>query len=432
MRNPQNRNQLVVIFFFVLISAFFWTTRLWRFEQLMTFYSDQALFMNDVWQMVESGKIRLIGPMVVTKIVEGRGFFTGPLFYYFLTPLAILTNWNVILMTKIFMGVWWLAGLGLFLWVGKSKGWLAGLSSYAIFSVFPYYLDFNRFLWNPSLLPFLGIFLFWLISFIYQSEKVRLWFWLVLGIIVGLGINLQYGAFIWGLLVGVFWLYGLFEKRWSFWVIFIFGIGLAIGDFPFIIFEFRHNFYNLSTMFFALTYQGVGEIKGKIGLYHFLFPLAPLIFFGWGVIISFLEKKNILIAIFLTLLALVGSLISIDWQKSQGTGMPKNWNVIKQQSVAWTICQDVGDNPFELASTINGDTRATDLRWWFKRKGCEPMGVEDYESATILYLVAPATRPPEKETVWEVRVLRPFIVEKKVDLGENLFLYKLVRQKVVK
>jgi len=46
-----------------------------------------------------------------------------------------------------------------------------------------------------------------------------------------------------------------------------------------------------------------------------------------------------------------------------------------------------------------------------------------------LYLVTTGKRPPEKETVWEVKSLAPFKISFKKDLEDNLFLYKLVREK---
>jgi hypothetical protein len=398
---------------------------LWRFEELMMFSSDQALFMSDIWEMVQEGKLKLVGPIVTTQIMHGRGFFTGPLFYYLLIPLAILTRWDVILMTKIFMGIWWLTGAGLFFWIGKSKGWLAGISAFAIYSVFPYLLDFNRLLWNPSLLPFLGIFLFAVMNFLWQKPKP--WLWFVLGMVVGLGINLHYGAILWGLIVLGFWFYGLWRKHWVFWTFALFIFGVLMGDLPLVIFELRHNFYNLSTIILFLSGRGSQEMKGWIRYYHFLFPLLPLVFWVWGMIISFLQKKSLVYASLLSVLVFLLCFFSIDWQKEEGLGMPKKWNVFKQKQVAKMICEEIGDYPFEVASIINGDTRATDLRWWLGREGCQPLGVEEYNQAVVLYLVAPESRPPEKETIWEIQSLRPFKVEKEIDLGDSFIFYKLRR-----
>jgi hypothetical protein len=67
------------------------------------------------------------------------------------------------------------------------------------------------------------------------------------------------------------------------------------------------------------------------------------------------------------------------------------------------------------------------LRWWLRERGYKPLGVEEYNQAVVLYLVAPESRPPEKETVWEIQSLRPFKVAKEVDLGDGYIFYKLRR-----
>jgi hypothetical protein len=196
-----------------------------------------------------------------------------------------------------------------------------------------------------------------------------------------------------------------------------------IGDLPWLLFELRHRFYNFSTIFFFLTHSQGHEIDPR----SFVFPLVPLVFWAWGALISLFVKKSKFLSI--TLFALVFSIffLMIDWSQTEGVGMPKNWNVLKQKEVANKICEDIGNYPFEVAATINGDTRATDLRWWLEREGCQPMRVEDYQSTTILYLVAPESRPPEKETVWEIQSLRPFKIEKQIDIGDGYIFYKLRR-----
>jgi len=411
----------LVIAAFIFITIIFWSIRLWRFEELMTFSSDQTLFLNEVWRMIETRKIRLVGPMVISKIIEGRGFFAGPLLYYLLTPLAFLTNWDVVSMTKLFMMIWWLTGVSLFFWIGKSKGWWIGLSAYLLYTFFPYLLTYNRLLWNPSFLPFLGVFFFWLLFLIRQESSLRLW--LGLGLIVGLGINFHYGALVWVLIVFGFWLYGLVKKKWGLVAILLLVVGIIIGDLPWLLFELRHKFYNFSAIFFFFIHSREREIDPR----SFVFPLVPLIFWTWGIFISIFIKKSKFLALSLFILVFGVFFLMIDWNQTEGVGMPKNWNVLKQKEVANKICEDIGNYPFEVASTINGDTRATDLRWWLGREDCQPLGVEEYNQAVVLYLVAPESRPPEKETVWEINSLRPFEIEKEVDLGDGYIFYKLRR-----
>jgi len=119
-------------------------------------------------------------------------------------------------------------------------------------------------------------------------------------------------------------------------------------------------------------------------------------------------------------------LLKISKAKRWGVFMPDGWTLEKQKKVANLIVEDK-EPGFEVAATINSDTRAYDLRWWLKQKNHEPMSVIDYDKTDILYLIAPKSRPPEKETVWEVSALRPFREEERIDLGDGIIFYKLRR-----
>jgi len=386
--------------------------------------------MREVWEMVASGKPRLIGPMVISKVVHGRGFFIGPVMYYLLAPLAIIFKWNVILITKALLFMWWLTALGILIWISKRFSWLAGLAAYGIFASLPFLIDFSHKIWNPNFLPLIGIGFFWLLEEIWRKEKK--WHWFLLGFFLGLGINFHYSAFLWLLFFLSILALGWRRKKFKFFHLGLplFVLGIIIGDLPLFLFELRHNFYNLQTVFF-IAQHGIFEGKEEFALgRHNLLALIPVFFWGLAYLIHQFEKKfgfqKTLILILIVFLFLVSN---IDWQKEWSPTMPKGWNVTKQQKVAQMICQDVKkektDCKFEVAATIHGDTRATALRWWLSREGCTPMRVEDYPQAKTLYLIAPESRPPEEETVWEVSVIKPFEVVKERSLKDGIIFYKL-------
>lgn len=399
----------------------------------MTFHLDQELFMREVREMVVGHKLRLVGPMVISKMVYGRGFFIGPAFYYFLTPLALIFCWDVILMTKALILVWWLAALGIFFWLGKRFSWLAGLGAYAVFASLPFFIDYSRLMWNPNFLPLIGLSFFWLMEKIWREEKR--WHWFLLGFFFGLGINFHYAALLWGIIFLPFLIWGLYRRRFRFyqWGLVFFVLGAILGDLPVVIFELRHNFYNLKTILFFTRYS---FLKGQSGFSlggYFLFSLVPIFFWLLACFLHWFEKKRgFLETIFLILAIFIFLSLQIDWQKQWGTGMPEGWSIKKQRLVARLVCQDVRERGiegrFEIAATISGDTRAGDLRWWLSQEGCTPLGVEEYPQAEVLYLIAPKERILEEETVWEVDVLRPFSVVEEKSLNDGLVFYKLARE----
>lgn len=423
------RKKKLLVFLFLLFTFLFWASRLWHFEKLLTFGSDQGTFFAETWEMVKNHRPRLIGLKVGTKEVLGRAFFTGPFFYYLLAILGILFRWNPITITLIFLFFWWLTGLGIWYLVRRVYGDEAAVTAYGIFAACPFLASFSRIVWNSGLLPLISVFFFFSLYKILK-EKTNSW-WLLSGFFLGLGLNISYATFLWIPIFAIFYFWHFKRRKWSLRpLIFIF-IGFILGELPLLLFEVRHGFYNLRTILFFLKHGVLeGRTKGAVTDYHFIFALLPLFFLLWGSVYSRIAKKfGLAKTLFLSLVLITALTLSINWQQEWGTGMPDGWTLAKELKVANLICENIGTQAFEIAETINGDTRAHDLRFFLSFYGCPPLGVEDYPSADILYLVTTSKRPPEEETVWEVKSLRPFKISFKKDLEDDLFLYKLTREK---
>jgi len=403
-----NKRTITIIFLFVLITALFWGIRLWRFEELMTFGPDQALFMEDVYKIAESKKLPLIGPIVTSRIVDGKGFFTGPTFYYLLLPISIISKWDAILISKIYIIAWWLAGVALFFWLSRKFSFLAGLSAYAIFSVVPTFIYYSRFIWNPNILPFLGIIILVLLQH-------NLWF--AVGVVTGLGISFNYDFLVWmPLLIFII----IFKKTLH--SLALLSAGLILGSFPFLLFEIRHNFYNIRTLI-----DNTVQTPQSFAPYHLVFPLIGILFYAWGKLTFYLQNKKQVIGIFVSVLAFLLFLTKFIYSPGGRLGMPNDWDVRTQRIASRLICDDIGQRAFEVASTMDGLTQAPDIRWWLRIDGCLPLDISQYQSADVLYLVADRYWQPKSESLWEVTSLSPYKIENQHKLNNNLTLYKLVR-----
>lgn len=420
--NPQVFSWLL----FFLFTFLFWAVRLWRFEELMGFQADQALHLQETWQMITDRKIRLVGPLVSSKVVLGRGFFVGPFYYYLLAVLGLLAGWDVVLITKLCLFFWWLAAVLIMVWLGKKYSQWIGLLSYGIFAVSPQLVEFSRKIWNPNFFPLIGVFFFWLFS---DRKRGSFWRWFGLGFFFGLGISFDYSAFLWFFFLPVLMIKEWREGKFNFHYLGFCFLGAVISELPLLIFELRNDFYNLRTIWFVFRY---GILAGQSGFhlafFHFFLPLVPVIFWALTFFLSQIEKRWGRVKMTaLTLLAITFLTSKIDFQGQWSETIAMGWDVPKQKEVADWICRDAGGKEFEVASTISGDTRAPELRWWLSQKNCPSMGVEDYPQAGVLYLVAPSTRPPEEETVWEISSLRPFFIVESRPVSEQIIFYKLVR-----
>ncbi len=419
LKNKKNRYFL--LFVVITLTSFF--LRFWHYENVVNFCLDPPFFLHEVKDMVDSGRPRLIGPMVATKVVEGRFFFTGPFFYWLLALLGIVFNWNIVSMTAFFTLLWVGTFALIYFWLRKRFSRDISLSAYAILSFLPIFISYSRMIWNTHFIPLFGILLLWFL----EERKKRKLNWFLAGFFLGLGIHVHYSALLWLLILAYYLILELKNKDFTFKNWLFLGTGIVIVESPLILFELKHDFYNLRTIIFQIkNFQlSAGYTFGV--LHYYLFPLIPLICKFYGLV---LEKLKILINSKLIIaleIILISYLLMVAIHSNQElTYYPSHWSLEKQKQVIDLIIKD-NEETFEVAATIDSDTRALELRWWLREKGIEPLGVEEYNSAVVLYLVAPESRPPEEETVWEIQSLRPFKIAKQVELGDGYIFYKLRR-----
>lgn len=417
------RKKQWLIFCLITLISFF--LRFHNFDEYINFHLDPPRFLHEAKDMVESGKLRLVGQMVTSKEIGGRLFFAGPTMYYILAILGVISNWNVTFITAFFAAIWIITFILIFFWLRRRFGNFIALTVYALLSFFHWLIPFSRIIWDPTFIPFFGFFFF---LFLEKREKKRLnYFWA--GLFFGLGLSVSYISGLWFLVI----FYYLFhEARTSKFVAynwFYFLIGALIPSLPFLCFELRHGFYNLKTIIFQIRYYKPDQTYSLRYYYYYVFPLLPLICKAYGLVLEKIMKRFGPVVLFGSQIILILVFLGYSLFGPHGEALinPVGWTIKRQQEIADLIVQDSSGN-FEVAAVVGPETRANELRWWLRMKNRQPLGVEDYEKTDILYLVAPLSRPPEKETVWEVRVLRPFEIVWQKDLGEEIYLYKLVRQ----
>jgi hypothetical protein len=392
------------------------------YYSLVNFHLDPPLHLTEAQANFKSGKISLIGPSIASKEVMGRNFFLGPFYYYVLEVLGVLTDWNVIAISAFFTFLWPLTFIIIFIWFYKRFGGAVAILSYSILAFIPWYVMMSRQIWNPQPVPIIGI-LF--IIFLLKGRRKINYFWA--GLFWGLGLAFEYLTGLWVVVAGYFVVNEIRSKQFRLANWLMIPLGIAVAEFPLILFEIRHNFYNLRTILFHIQYGQISQ-GYKFGLvYYYAYSLLPFTVYVFGLILSKLRKRKYFNLIFVLGFAISAILLIQSLGPSGRKPLyPPGWSVQKQKDVAAVI---INDHPtdFEVAETINADTRAMDLRWWLENAGVSVMGFAGYSSSPVLYLVTTDKRPPEVDTVWEVSSMRPFRVEFKKDMGDGILLYKLVR-----
>ncbi len=163
--------------------------------------------------------------------------------------------------------------------------------------------------------------------------------------------------------------------------------------------------------------------------HYFIFPLLVFgIYLSLIYIYKIKNKKSAGLLIVVTLGAILWLQMNV-FVSYAPLDVIEGWNYKEQQIVADLITKNGCPKNFEVATTIQGDTRAYDLRYLLNLKKCEPMGVEEYPRAERLFLVAPVDRPPETETVWEVSSLGKFKINRQEKITEKIVFWELEKIK---
>lgn len=358
--------------------------------------------MLESYQMWQRQELRLVGPRVGSRQYLGREVFIGPQYYYLLAGLGAICNWDVVGITKFFSLVelivfGWLAG-----WIVKKYGTVEGLVVGAGLVLSPYLIAHNRFIWNPQPVLWLGLIL------VMALEKKK-WFWL--GVVWGLAMSFHFSAILWAIPIMVLIAKNMKEKWW------LVGVGLVLADLPYLIFELRHNFYNLRTLTMIML---AGENKGTLEWHQVISPLLGL---GLWLVVVGMKRINRAQAKLGIGMAVVG--ISYWGQRGMVTDQPRGWNYPEKTKAVEMILDRGCPTNYNVASTIDGNTRANDLRYLLTVKNCPPMEPTEYPKMEKLFLVAPENRPVENEKVWEVTSGGKFEILKKEKLNDDINLYEL-------
>ncbi len=172
-------NSLLVI---ILLIGFVF--RVYRIDQLLGFYYDQARDALVIWDLIHKGKLFLIGP--TTGIA---GIFRGPWYYWLITPFYFLGNGNPVY-PSVFLSITTIAGVFLgYKIIKEFAGEVSGLL-FAVIGSFSLYLVYaSRWLSNPTPMLFISM---GVIYSTIQVVKKKEFYWLVLAFLMGM--SMQFGS----------------------------------------------------------------------------------------------------------------------------------------------------------------------------------------------------------------------------------------------
>lgn len=373
--------------------------RLQDISQNLNFRHDQGLHLLETYQMFKSGQIRFIGPAVSSKTFEGRQFFIGPNYYYTLAILGIISAWspliiiiNIILIELFFYFLF-------YFFIKKFFGFLPAILIFISICFSPYLIYHSSFFWNPHFLIPLSILFLIFNKNIYLSS-----------FLFGLAFSFHYSAIFW--IIPLILIFKI-NKKINFKNILISIFYFFLANLPFYLFEIKNSFYNLKTMFLVFSNS---KNSTDLTSHYFIFPLIIFIIFT-SLYFSKKYQKPFYLLIFLFIL-----FFKSDYLDNKN----KDWTYLDQINTSKVILEKKCLDNYNIASTIQGDTRFYDLRYLLTINNCSPSGVENYPNNQYLYLISNKDNPYQ-ETVWEIDVFKPFELKEKIKINPNINLFLIER-----
>ncbi|MFC1627032.1 ArnT family glycosyltransferase [Patescibacteria group bacterium] len=181
------------------------------------------------------------------------------------------------------------------------------------------------------------------------------------------------------------------------------------------------------TLWIFLTIASLTFFQGRLPAYYLGF-IFPAVFMLTGYLLSLLKGKFKIISLSLVVLFLYFNLATLH-QDLRQTG-----NLRSVQKTAEFIKKDIDENNHQNynLSLLDGtkDYKGYSFRYFLQVYGGQPLGIDQYPEADILYVISPYTQDPQEvlnHPIWEIRSLKPSQLTKiwEFDTSENI--YKIER-----
>ncbi len=406
------------ILLFALIT-FAIAIRFINFPERITFGPEQAISLLVSADYINE-KFSLLGlPSTQRTTSQGHIIFYPPVFNYSLIPLLLIFNYEVVGISAFFAVLNIFTGVLLYYLVKLYFDKVIAFFAATLFLFNSIMIDHSLFIWSVNYMPLLNLLIIFLLLQLYKKRGIKFNGFLI-GLLATLSFGIEYLYLFTGILVFIFGI--KFAQKKLRWMIEFF-TGAVLGILPTIIFDVTHEFYHFGTLWQYLKDFLAGETESKITTYHFL-QFWPLLAFVGGYLLYFFYKKNRILSFAILGIYLIFNLGFGNVNFSEPKGMYKNLNLSILQNAADDIADRNPDN-FNLVMTFDFDSRAYPLRYLLKYNHyLTPLGVEDYPTASQLYVLTTTDYPVLTTTLWEISSFHP---ENQIVLSKtgDFVLYKL-------
>ena len=484
-----NKFRVIIILTVIIIIASW--LRLSNIEAITTFGGDQGYDFTQIRQVVVDKNPTLLGPKI-GPYTNGKSLYLGPAYYYILLPSLVLANFDPIGPAILTSLVSIATIILIYLTCYKCLNPVIGLIAVAFYTFTPFLIYQSQAPSNPHLLPFFSILTIFAILDS-KSHKRNTWLWpLIAGLSSGIAFQLHYLAvslviacivFLFKSRLVIFSVLGflislspqvIFELKHDFFVTNLIFEQIFSGHNTATLSKFFTNlilgfqifskamvpntlsplflvmaiciclivlikkdkrrsflislsaFVSLAALVLASLYSGQVHV-------HYLAVAYP----AFAILISstiyqlFNLSKNVIVrSVVITIVGIMfaQNILAIELKQSQGYTMPTGWNLPGIREAAKIIAKDANGD-FNIANTLDGDTRAMPLRYLTDVYGKTPQPVENYshDLSAVYVLSRDDNAKILQYTVWEVDNYKPFVISQDWHVQNGIRVVKLER-----
>ena len=409
-----------LLIFSILILAF--VVRFYNFSNRVTFGPEQARSLVVSSEYIND-KPSLLGQEYFRTNSLGQKLFTSAIFNYSLVPLIFIFKYQPLPITLYFAFLNIITAIVFYFVVKKIFNIKLAAISFTLF-VFSYLMIYHSmFIWVLNYLPLVGILTFYLLYKVVKGKSS----WkdiFLLGVLSGIGFGLEY-LYVLTILIVLYVLFKYSKEKLK--TLSVFLIGAVVGDLPQVLFDLKHNFYHLKTLWqYTLdTFRGVSD--AGFTYYHFL-HFWPLVILAISYLVYIVIQKNKHLGILLIVIYIIVNLNSSLINFNKPVGMSEGLNLTKLIKTSKIIAEKSSNN-FNIVTLYDFDTRGYTLRYLTKYIfNKTPMGILDYPSSPEIFSLAENNYNFKGSVPWELTFLKPYNIEVIEKIGDDFSLYKITKK----
>lgn len=395
----------------------------YNFANRVNFGPEQGLSLMTSAEYI-NGKFSLLGLPNLQRVTSTNlTLYSGSLFNYSLIPLLLIFNYDPLPIT-VFSGVVILLTGVLTMWFAASAyGKQVAIFAALLFFANAIMIWHATFIWILNYLPLIGI-LTVIAMYHYLLGTKPLILALIIGILSGIGFNLQYMYLFTIIFLGglIFW-----KSNNKILDTCTFLVGVLMGNAPMVLFDLKHDFFHLRNLwqYFVDTVQNPGQ--GGIVYYHFL-QFWPLLAIAGALLLKRVMKTTTFAAYGFLVVYVIVNFLSGWVNLSAPVGMPAEMKLADMDRAAQTIAAQKPQN-FNVASSVPMDSsRAYPLRYLLQyRHGVRPENYETYSQVETVYTLAPLTQNVMTTGPWEFTAHSPQSAELLQPINKRFGVFVLSR-----